>query len=239
MILRTFKPEDDYLSNQDFIERTGLPKATISRLTFTLVSLGYLIYDESSGRYRIGPATIALGYSGLSNHPVIMIAKPLMQKLADDTNTTVAVGIRDGMEMLYLMACRSMSLVTTRVSAGSRLPLWRSAMGLAYVAGADRPTQKAIVDQLLIMEPENASKILKLVNSAVSHYERNGFIVNFGHWFPHLNTVGASYEPLDGSATLSFTCGTITTIATEEVCQNTLGPSLVEMLKEIDRTLRS
>ena len=80
MILRTFKPEDDYLSNQDFIERTGLPKATISRLTFTLVSLGYLIYDESSGRYRIGPATIALGYSGLSNHPVIMIAKPLMQK---------------------------------------------------------------------------------------------------------------------------------------------------------------
>ena len=60
-ILRAFTAEDASLGNQDFIERTGLPKATISRLTYTLVGLGYLTYDDSLGRYSIGPATVSLG----------------------------------------------------------------------------------------------------------------------------------------------------------------------------------
>ncbi|WP_204280159.1 helix-turn-helix domain-containing protein, partial [Raoultella ornithinolytica] len=63
-ILRAFTPADVTLGNQELIERTGLPKATISRLTYTLVGLGYLIYDPLLGRYSIGPATVSLGYSG-------------------------------------------------------------------------------------------------------------------------------------------------------------------------------
>src|SRR5690606_22704261 len=52
-ILRAFTADDATLGNQDLIERTGLPKATVSRLTYTLVGLGYLHYDETLGRYSI------------------------------------------------------------------------------------------------------------------------------------------------------------------------------------------
>ncbi|EXU83218.1 hypothetical protein AX23_07175 [Brucella melitensis 548] len=82
-ILRSFTPHDLSLGNQELIDRTGLPKATVSRMTATLVNLGYLDYDEMLGRYRIGPATIALGYSGLSANVVVHIAMPLMRKLAE------------------------------------------------------------------------------------------------------------------------------------------------------------
>lgn len=44
-ILRAFAANDATLGNQQLIERTGLPKATVSRLTATLVSLGYLHHD--------------------------------------------------------------------------------------------------------------------------------------------------------------------------------------------------
>jgi hypothetical protein len=82
-ILRSFTAEDTTLGNQELIERTGLPKATVSRLTATLVSLGYLHYDTQLGRYSIGPATVSLGYSALSSSAVVHMAQPLMQSLAD------------------------------------------------------------------------------------------------------------------------------------------------------------
>ena len=48
-LLRAFRPGDTLLGNQEFVRRTGFPKATVSRLAGTLVSLGYLRYDEALG----------------------------------------------------------------------------------------------------------------------------------------------------------------------------------------------
>ena len=45
-ILRAFAANDATLGNQQLIERTGLPKARVARLTATLVSLGYLHHDK-------------------------------------------------------------------------------------------------------------------------------------------------------------------------------------------------
>jgi hypothetical protein len=43
-ILRVFTPNDGLLGNQEIAQRSGLPKATVSRLTYTLRRLGYLDY---------------------------------------------------------------------------------------------------------------------------------------------------------------------------------------------------
>ena len=45
-ILRSFRQGEAYLGNADLAERTGVPKATVSRLTFTLAELGYLKYKD-------------------------------------------------------------------------------------------------------------------------------------------------------------------------------------------------
>ncbi|UDL92559.1 helix-turn-helix domain-containing protein [Mesorhizobium sp. PAMC28654] len=99
-ILRAFRPGDVSLGNQDIIARTGLPKATVSRITYTLSALGYLLYDKDLGRYSLGPATVALGYSALSSSAVVHLARPLMQPLADLTGAAVAIGTRDGLNGL-------------------------------------------------------------------------------------------------------------------------------------------
>lgn len=41
-LLRAFRPGETMLGNRDFAERTGLPKATVNRLAYTLTVLGYL-----------------------------------------------------------------------------------------------------------------------------------------------------------------------------------------------------
>ncbi|MFP3615802.1 helix-turn-helix domain-containing protein, partial [Paraburkholderia sp. SIMBA_050] len=49
-LLRCFRTGEAMLGNQDFVRRTGFPKATVSRLAGTLVQLGYLRYDDSLGK---------------------------------------------------------------------------------------------------------------------------------------------------------------------------------------------
>jgi Transcriptional regulator len=48
-LLRAFGPGAELLGNGDLAERTSLPKATVSRLTRTLVQEGYLEHDGAPG----------------------------------------------------------------------------------------------------------------------------------------------------------------------------------------------
>ena len=54
-VLQAFRHGEPALSNRELADRTGLSKATISRLTTTLMQRGLLRYDASLRRYRLGP----------------------------------------------------------------------------------------------------------------------------------------------------------------------------------------
>lgn len=236
-ILRAFTAGDSTLGNQDLIERTGLPKATVSRLTATLVSLGYLHYDSQLGRYSIGPATVSLGYSALSSNAVIHIAKPLMQDLADRSGVAVALGTRDGLEMVYLANCRSLSPVSLRLNVGSRLPIWRTAMGLAYLAEMRAEIRDAVVKQLIEDTPDQETRIRTAVADALEGYKARGFVGTYGAWYSYINAVGVAFRPTDGSPLVAITCGGIVDIIPKDVCITTVGPDLVRMVETMRNRL--
>lgn len=226
-ILRAFTANDSTLGNQDLIERTGLPKATISRLTATLVSLGYLHYDDRLGRYSIGPATVSLGYSALSSNAVVHIGRPLMQELADKTGVAVALGTRDGLEMVYLASIRSMSPVTLRLNVGSRLPIWRTAMGLAYLAEMRPEIRTLVLEEVVRGDPEHERQIRDLVAEALQCYQTLGFVTIFGNWYSYINAVGVAFRPTDGSPLVALTCGGIVDLVPKQACLEHVGPELV------------
>lgn len=229
-ILRSFAAEDSTLGNQDLIERTGLPKATVSRLTATLVSLGYLHYDAQLGRYSIGPATVSLGYSALSSSAVVHMAGPLMQELADRTGVATALGTRDGLEMVYLANCRSQSPVSLRLNVGSRLPIWRTAMGLAYLAEMLPEIRAAVIEQLIASDPAQEKNIRGAAAEAIESYRQLGFVATFGAWYSYINAVGVAFRPTDGSPLVAITCGGIVDIIPKETCLARVGPDLVDMV---------
>lgn len=236
-ILRSFTPNDISLGNQDLIDRTGLPKATVSRLTLTLVNLGYLNYDENLGRYSIGPATISLGYSGLSANAVVYMAMPLMRKLAEKTGVAVAMGLREQREMVYVANARSENPVSLRLNVGSRLPIWRTAMGLSYYAGMEETQRESLLEQMLAAEPEQAEKIRRLTSTALEDFERDGFVASCGDWYSYINAVGVPFRPTDGTQLVAITCGGITDIAPRDVCYSEIGPALKQLTIELQERL--
>ena len=60
-LLRCFTPEEPVQGNRELSRRLQLPAATVSRLTYTLMALGYLAQDEHKGKYRLGSAVLSLG----------------------------------------------------------------------------------------------------------------------------------------------------------------------------------
>ena len=68
-VLRAFTPTEGLLGNGEIAERTGLPKPTVSRLTYTLTKLGYLEFLPSHSQINAriaSPCTSLCGRFRLS-----------------------------------------------------------------------------------------------------------------------------------------------------------------------------
>ena len=69
----------------------GLPKPTVSRLTYTLSRLGFLHADRRMQKYQVGNAVLALGYPLLGSMTWRHLARPMMNDLADHAAGSVSV----------------------------------------------------------------------------------------------------------------------------------------------------
>src|SRR5579863_2019219 len=127
-VLRCFERGDGLLGNQEIASRTGLPRPTVSRLTYTLTRLGYLEHVHRLGKYRLGTAVLSLGYALLNNTDLRQTLSPLMQELAEYADASVALGARDRLHLVYLENCRSSATLTLGLEVGSRIPIATTAM---------------------------------------------------------------------------------------------------------------
>lgn len=238
-ILRAFRASDPTLGNLELIDRTGLPKATISRLTYALVNMGYLIYHEDLGRYSVGPSTVTLGYSALSSMPVVRVAQPLLQRLVDKTGVAGALGTRSGHEMVYLANARALGPVTLQLNVGSHLPIWKTAMGLAYMVAMLPEPREELMQQLIELEPQNAEKIKECVADATASFNAHGFVCTFGTFYSYINAVGVAFRPTDGSQLVALTCGGIADLLSREDCMGKVGDALLDTVRQLQDRLEN
>ncbi|WP_084455086.1 acyl-CoA dehydrogenase family protein [Comamonas composti] len=105
-VLRAFTATTPLLGNREISDRTGLPKPTVSRLTYTLTLLGYLSRDARLQKYRLGPGVLSLGHPLLASMQVRQLAKPFMESLARTTGCTVNLGVRDRDQLVYIDSVR-------------------------------------------------------------------------------------------------------------------------------------
>lgn len=100
-ILDLFSFSTPERSFTDICHETGLGKATVKRLVYTLERHGYL-ERQANGRYRLGMRLFLLGNVVAENLEVRGRARPHLEKLCDATGETVVlVALRDG-KQVYL-----------------------------------------------------------------------------------------------------------------------------------------
>ena len=239
-VLRAFRPEDQSgLSNSELAERTGMPSSTLSRLTYTLMHSGYLIYDRRTGRYRMGVPVLSLGYACLSGLPFRSTAQTYMQNLADDCGdgVQVALGGRVDFTVIYLATARAKSVIALQLDVGSRVSLARSAMGRAYLAGTNVQERTEVIDA---MRDYHSAEDFALredgLRRAFEDYATLGFCCNFGECIPGVNAVAVPFRGKDTTGRqLTFGIGGPATHISEERLRDDLGPRLVALVETLSQ----
>ncbi len=197
-ILAAFRPGESSLGNQELAQRTGLPKPTVSRITFTLTRMGYLFHNQRLGTYELGSAVLSLGYVALANRDIRRIAKPLMQELADASGYNVALGVRDRLSMLEVEACEGPSLVGLRLSAGSRIPLANTAQGRAYLAALTEAEREPLLELIRHRVGAEWPRVEAGIARAIAEIGEKGFCISIGEWQSDIHGVGVPLRLPDG-----------------------------------------
>ena len=236
-VLRAFTSTDGLLGNGDLAERTGLPKPTVSRLTYTLTNLGYLRHVERLGKYQLAPAALALGYSALANMRIRQVARPYMQELADYTGASVALGSRDRLNLIYIEHCRSAASMMLRLDLGARIPIATTAMGRALLAATPEKERTWLMDHMARREGERWPKVRTGIEQAIKDFTTQGFTISVGDWQPDVRAVGVPLVPADGSGAFAFNCGAPAFQLTRERLENDIGPRLVNMARNVEAAL--
>lgn len=144
-ILRAFRPGSDLLGNSEIAERTGLARATVSRLTQTLVGVGMLQLDHEKRAYRLAPAILSFGHSMRTGSHILDIAAPKMRELAESEGINVGLAAPDRDEMVYLESIRYKRRVAFRnVMSGQRIPMELTSLGRAYLSTIPQTKRDAL-----------------------------------------------------------------------------------------------
>lgn len=233
-ILRCFEHGEMHLGNQDIARRTGLPKPTVSRLTYTLASLGYLSYSQALEKYALGMGVLSLGHAFMKANDVVTVARPLMQELADYTQSAVMLAAADGLRMVLLEVCQGDPTFQMKLETGSRVPHGSTALGRADLAA--RPIE--IFEQRLLelqaeCEPSLWPKLRSGIVRARQDHENYGFCFSLGDWNADVFAVGVPMVSADRSRVLAFNCsGRISSMTREKLVQD-YGPRLVTMRNKV------
>lgn len=236
-VLACFRSGGRMLGNQEIARRCKLPKSTVSRLTYTLTKLGYLVQDQADGRYRLGIATMSLGVGMLARLDVRELARPLMQELADFAQAYVALGVRDRLSMLYIENCRSQATLTPSMEVGTRIPIVTSSMGRAYLALAGESERQEIIERLSELDAWSEAQIRAGIQQSITDYRTLGCTCSFGDWQKNVNAVAAGFRPGPGQPIMVMTCGAPARAASREFLLAEVRPRLLDTLDRIQGML--
>ncbi|MFS8978600.1 IclR family transcriptional regulator [Cupriavidus necator] len=236
-ILLAYRPGEVLLGNRDFVQRTGLSKSTVARLTHTLTVLGYLRHEASLGKYRLGAPVLAPAYPLLASMQIRQVARPLMERLADEVDGAVSLGIRDRTQMIYVETARSTDDLVVTPDIGAALPMLTTAIGRAWLWRVPAALRDPVLNRLRLEDADGFRRAETQLAQARRDLETMGYCSNRAEWRHDVFAFAVPLcRPID-SQWFVVNCGVRARAGAFAGIQRTIGPRLVTMAHELEGLL--
>lgn len=118
----------------EIAQALGLSKAVVHRALSSFRAKGFVELDELSRRYRLGPGVLHLGRSFLERIDIHTLARPVIERLSEETGETSTVSIRTGFTRVYIDQVTPERDVKMVVQLGRPWPLHAGASSKAFLA---------------------------------------------------------------------------------------------------------
>lgn len=205
-LLRCFTPEEPVQGNRELSRRLQLPAATVSRLTYTLMALGYLAQDEHKGKYRLGSAVLSLGYPLLELFTIRRRARPLMLELSQAVGGSVSIGIRDRVSIVYIEALSSHNKRIYPLDVGTSHSLAGTAIGRAYLMACSPSERESVLNQLRLKVPQEWERHATELLRNISQYPSQGCCVSVGEVHSDVQAVAVPLGRIDRGEPAALNC---------------------------------
>lgn len=234
-VLRAFTPAEPLLGNRELVERTGLPKATVSRLTYTLTFLGYLVRVERFQKYKLGAGVLSLGYPLLASLQVRQLARPAMERIAQETGCTVNLGMRDRLSVVFIDTFRSDRGNLQQPDIGSTRPLLSTSIGRALLLAMTAEQRTALLNQHRVEDPGAYQQGLARLEADSRNLRERGYCHSRGDWRPEIHGIAVPLRRLEEIFALNCTMSTFR--LKEGFLEREVAPRLIEATRDLEQAL--
>lgn len=171
------KKDDGGIGISQLSRDLGIPKSSISDILYSLLSLGYLSYDnEQLKTFRLGNNALKFGLSALRQYDFLEIARPHLKQLHTECGFTVFTGIEVGESVTFVDKIEGRAAVKFSDGIGSSKPLHLTAIGKILLAGHSNDEILDIVgDTCYDVRTRNSLKNSRALLADIQKVRRRGY----------------------------------------------------------------
>jgi len=237
-LLRAFQAQIGPLTNKELVALTGYPKATVSRMTYTLVKTGYL-HRRRDGSFEISARVLSLGYPLLVGQQMRHICHDYMTEIARMGNYTLGLAVQDGPSMVYIDECTGSSLNKLRLDIGARIEIVRSAVGRAWLSAIDEATRLKFYEQFAPAYGDEWSALLPRIEQSLAEIRERGFCLVDREWRKDTRGVGVPLVSTDGQTVMALNCAAPVYSVSNETLVDEIGPRLAHTASNLSLLIGS
>ena len=237
-VLATFSGTQRELGNREIAEATSLPRPTVSRLTHTLVELGYLRRCPDSMRFELSTSVLKLGYPVLSGLLYFRrMATPPMQTLAKGIAGTCAVSVRDRLQMVTIESVTERDVLKRNPGAGLSIHFAVSTMGLAWMVAASSAEREQALREVAHGQPESLDEMREAYQLAVQQQRCDGYVTRHGKNRADTLVAATALRRRPAEELLVLSCAVVAPLAQLDSIERDAGRKLLTAARQIDEAM--
>ncbi|MFV2000110.1 MAG: IclR family transcriptional regulator [Acidimicrobiia bacterium] len=219
----------------ELAQHLGLSKAVVHRILTSLRVKGFVGIDESTHRYSLGPAALALGLTYLQQIDVRDEARSVLRGLSERTNETATLSVRRGDVRIYVDQITPPREVKMTVQLGHPYPLHAGGSSKALLAHLP----ESAIDEYLIGPLDALSSVTITdpdeIREELERIRTQGYAVSFGERQEGASSIAAPVFDHENHPIAAISvCGPVERFR-EKI--DDIAPILLEATRQLSRKL--
>jgi DNA-binding IclR family transcriptional regulator len=169
----------------------GEPLSSTYRMLQSLTGVGWIERSPRRGRYRLGLPMMTIGSLVEDNLDIREVARPSLQLLLYETNSTSFLCVRRGSRAVCVDRLEGHAVRSLAMQLGGSLPLFAGAAPLALLAFLPRPERELVLRQSPELPGDPRRPAADQLERTLAEVRRSGYAVSDGDVTPGIAALGA------------------------------------------------
>jgi IclR family KDG regulon transcriptional repressor len=175
-VLQLIADQEQPLTIAQLSMLSGYPRPTLYRILAALTAEG-MVTENAHGKYfKLGPRLINLASKAWVQSDLRSIAIEPLRALRDATAETVHLAVPSDVGMVYIEKIESPQTVRMTSRIGTRVTLYSSSVGKAYLAALDEPQRNGLLHKIKMEKfTENTITDLDILRAEIAVAQQRGY----------------------------------------------------------------